>query len=130
MSLHQRAGKVYHHPAGPNRNRSRGTIMADSALSQAPAGERSEFHGVLATYYRRRADTLSCPPGVEQALHHLTNVEDDAFAALMAERPRTLTGLAEKFDAVLGHANGACGGDLDILHAEQLLRDLCRLLAA
>lgn len=104
--------------------------MADSALSQAPAGERSEFHGALATYYRRRADTLSSLPAAEDVLTGLTIAEDDAFAALLAERPLTLTGLAEKFEAVLGYANGACGGDLDILHAEQLLRDLRRLLAA
>lgn len=92
--------------------------MADINLSHA-----------LADFYRRRADTLACPPGAEAVLHHLTNVEDEAFAAMLAQRPQSLTALVEKFEAVLAHANGACGGEFDIQNAEQLLGDLRRLVA-
>jgi hypothetical protein len=104
--------------------------MADPTLSQADIAGRSNFYGALGAYHRRRSDVVSCPAGVESVLLHLVEAEDEAFETLLATPPATLTALAEKFEAVIAYANGACGGDLDVTSAEQLLRDLRKLVAS
>jgi hypothetical protein len=93
--------------------------MADLGLSHA-----------LSDFYRRRADTLACPGGDEAGLLRLVHSEDAAFQSMLAQPPPTLRALVEKFDAVLSYAAGPCDGELNIEHAERLLRDLRRLLAS